>query len=205
LPKEFFDCVPHNLILSGGELVFIDREISPHTGEEIDFSWVVVRGLLLTLAKTCDCGALEGMRVAHVIRSLCALFDFSDFEAAFARALDSERIAVLGPKADPAKPFFLKSFAQSALVNRVRSAHRLHLTRRQGGGEDAKDLNEALRLLSHRVAALTELQNAYDDLCRNYARQETELQQFRRSILTSRPFMRIERLLQKVAGIFSKK
>lgn len=200
LPREFFDCVPHNIILTNESPSFIDREPFSNMGDVIDFSWVVIRGFLLTLGKSSDYGILEGMRADQALKALCASFGFEDFDSACKRALECERIAIFGPDSEPDRPFFFKSLFESELGNRVDHFHRLYEESARQSREYKTERDQAIRLLSQRVASLSELQVAFGSLNRLYAEREVELQEFRQSLFSHPLLRRVERRLRKVLG-----
>jgi precorrin-6B methylase 2 len=182
LSKEFFDCVPHNIILSDGKPSFIDREASPIAGERIEFSWVVIRGLLLTLCKSSDYGVFQGLSARQAVQQLCSAFGFSDFEVALPRALDCERLVVLGPQAPTEQPFYLQSFSGSVLTNRVDHFRKLWEESEQVGATYRQERDQALGLLSQRIATISDLQLSLDELRRLCGQKEAELVDLRKLV-----------------------
>lgn len=107
LPRMFFDCVPHNVLVRDGEACFIDRQDSAKLGDSLDFSWIVLRGMLLTLAKSNDYGCFENWPVVEAVRAMCACFGFEVSDSSLSNCLEMEERHLFRGQLFESKNFFL--------------------------------------------------------------------------------------------------
>lgn len=203
LPKTFFDCVPHNVLIQEGKGCFIDRQDSPWQDEHLDFSWVVVRGVLLTLAKSCHLGCLEHMKVRDAVRALCACLGFEVTEMTLQRCLEHEEIALFGLPRSSGRPFFLKSFVEGTLQNRVNHFHRLFLDQQEAYCDLKRERDSLPLRHQQKIEALAEAHVEVQILKGQIARKHSELSELRAELYKPRPSL-ISRIVRRGLRILTR-
>lgn len=167
--------------------VFIDREEFKGLRERIDFSWVLIRGLVLALAKSCDFGVFNAYKAEEVVRVLAAEHGWVITEDLLQSAMACERRVVLGESAPKDQPLYLEGFLRATLTNRVRNLQQMYqeslVSKERPYSQPLSEANSltvrqhdtVLRLLSEKIASLNYIQCEFEKLQRKAQQKETEL------------------------------
>ena len=149
LPGDFVDCIPFNLLDTGGELFAIDLEW--RSGADIPLGWVVTRGILWSLA--CGVPVADHLQsVSVVIEALCQRFEFSVQPSDIRGWLEMEasfQAKVLG---DPSQAIITQqtSSGMRSVVNEIQTLHQSVATL----DRQIADLDRALVGRDQRIADL---------------------------------------------------